>query len=222
MKRVSKMKMAKVILLTTCLLVAAPSAYCQSAFAKVTADASTNSSSVPAQAPAPSTAAAGTTPAPPASSTNTPSIVAPLQTAEQWLTSFSSNSWSRTHGYIETGAAYQNQVQFADALELGFNVLSTGTNSGLTLSDNLLTASIAGTIVSDSLDVAWRFDVKDVQIQFGAGPGFDKANDRLFADMMGELQKKMSANTHAYLRLDLPYEGKKSGLEVIIGLGGEF
>jgi hypothetical protein len=154
--------------------------------------------------------------------TNAASILAPFQTAEQWLTSFSSNTWTGTHGYIQTGATYQNQLQFADALELGLNVLSTGTNSGLSLSDNLLTAGIAGTIVSDSLDVAWRFDVKDVQIQFGAGPGYDKPNDRLFADIMGELQKKMSANTHAYLRLDLPYEGKSSGLQVTIGLGGEF
>jgi hypothetical protein len=220
MKRVSIITVAKAILLTTCLMVGAASSYGQSTLAKARADESTNSNSVPALAP--STAQAEATPAPAANATNTPSVVAPFQTVEQWFTSFSSNTWSGTHGYIETGAAYQNQVQFADSLELGFNVLSTGTNSGLTLSDNLLTASIAGTIVSDSLDVAWRFDVKDVQIQFGAGPGFDKPNDRLFADIMGELQKKMSANTHAYLRLDLPYEGKKSGLEVIIGLGGEF
>ncbi len=212
MKRVSKMKMAKALLVTPCLLAAAASAYGQS----------TNTNTLPATVAAPLAAPSESTPAPAPNSTNAPSVVAPFQTAEQWLTRFSSNTWSGTHGYIETGAAYQNQVQFADALELGFNVLSTGTNSGLTLSDNLLIAGIAGTIVSDSLDVAWRFDVKDVQIQFGAGPGFDKPNDRLFADIMGELQKKMSANTHAYLRLDLPYEGKKSALEVILGLGGEF
>ena len=154
--------------------------------------------------------------------TNAPSILAPLATAEGWLSSFGSNTWNATHGYIQTGAAWQNQLQFADALEAGLNVLEAATNSGLTLSDNLLTAGVAGTIVSDAVDAAWRFDYKDVQWQFGAGLIYDKINDKLAADIMGELQKKMTPNTHAYLRLDLPCEGKKSALQLIIGAGGEF
>jgi hypothetical protein len=176
----------------------------QSAFAEATADKSTNTNTAPVII------------------SNTPSITAPLATAEYWLTHFGTNTWSGTHGWIQTGAAYQNQLQFADALEVGLNLASFNTNSGLTLSDQMLNASIAGTIVSDCLDLSLRYDIKDVQIQFGAGPGYDKVNDKLFADLMAELQKKISANTHAYLRLDCPYEGKKSGLEVILGVGGEF
>ena len=210
-----KFRALQAIALPVCLVLVAGAAYSQST-------QSNSAPAAPAAPPFPKVQSDSTNSSPSASPTNAPGLLAPLQTAEQWLTSFSSNTWSGTHGYIQTGAAYQNQIQFADALELGLNVLSTGTNSGLTLSDNLLTAGVAGTIVSDSLDVAWRFDVQDVQIQFGAGPGFDKPNDRLFADIMGELQKKMSAHTHTYLRLDLPYEGKKSALQVTLGLGGEF
>jgi hypothetical protein len=151
------------------------------------------------------------------------SITAAVGTAYTWLTSFNpTNTWVGAHGYVQTGAAYQNQLQFADALEAGFNVWSPATNSGVTISDNLLTAGVAGTIVNDSIDFAWRYDIHDVQLQFGAGPGYDKLNEKVFADIMGEIQKHTTPNTHAYIRLDLPFEGKKSALELIAGIGGEF
>jgi hypothetical protein len=158
----------------------------------------------------------------PVTNSNTPSITAPLATAEYWLTHFSTNTWSGTHGWIQTGAAYENQLQFADAVEVGFKVYSASTNSGLALDDQLLTAGIAGTIVSDELDVAWYYDVHDLQLLAGAGGGYDRSSERVFPGFFAEGQKKTSANTHLYLRAGMQYEGKKTPGMVILGFGGEF
>jgi hypothetical protein len=176
----------------------------QSAFAEATADKSTNTNTAPVTI------------------SNTPSITAPLATAEYWLTHYGTNTWSGTHGWIQTGAAYENQLQFADAVEVGLKLYSASTNSGLALDDQLLTAGIAGTIVSDALDAAWYYDVKDVQLLAGIGGGYDKVNDRAFPDGFAEVQKKTSANTHLYLRGEIQYEGRKTPGIVTIGFGGEF
>jgi hypothetical protein len=151
-----------------------------------------------------------------------PTIAGTATTIEQWFTTFSSNTWANAHGYVETGPVYENQLQFADSLELGLNVWSPSTNAGLNIDNDLLTAVIAGTIVSDEIDLAWRLDVHDVQIQLGGGPFYDKFNDRVGPGVFAELQKHTGPALFAYVKIGLQYEGKNSPLQVGLGVGGQF
>lgn len=129
-----------------------------------------------------------------------PSPINAANTVYAWVTSFSTNTWNGTHGFAETGAAYQHQLQFADVLTVGANIYTFSTNGlGLTVSDTMLNAGIAGTIVNDAADLSLRYDYKDVQLLAGAGPGWYKPENRYSVDAKLELQKKPTANTHLSL-----------------------
>ena len=144
------------------------------------------------------------------------------QTAMSWMTSFSSNSWTGTHGFAEAGAASQNNVDVASTLGLGYNVWSASTNSGITLNSVTLNAGIAGVIDEEIFGAAWRLNIKDVQLLAGVGGGYNWPDRKGFGELFAELQKKMTANTHLFIRMDEQWEGKISAPIVSAGAGFEF
>jgi hypothetical protein len=182
-----------------------------------------------ALAPFAEAAETNTPPALPSSQadTNAPAPVNPstfFGDAEGWFATFGSNTWTGARGFVETGAAYQNNVDIASTFELGYNAWSPSTNStsGLVIDSETLNAGIAGVILSQVMDVAWRLDIKDVQILAGIGGGYNFQTSRAFPDIFGELQKKLGANTHAFIRLESQISGKTAAPIVAAGVGFSF
>ena len=144
------------------------------------------------------------------------------QSVTGFFTSFGTNTFNNTRGWVETGVAYQNNIDFASQLELGLQIKSTGTNSGLYLISETFNAGIAGTIVSEQIDAGWGLNIKDTRILFFAGGGYDFPNGKLFPSVGGEVQKRLTENTFAFVRLEEQWSGKTSAPVVAIGGGFTF
>lgn len=159
-------------------------------------------------------------------STNPPasnSATSIFNSAEEFFTSFGPYSFAGTHGWFESGVALQNNINVGATLELGAPIWHTGTNSAITLASETLNAGIAGTIVQEQIDLGWAIDVHDVQIVLGLGGGYDFQHKQLFPDVYAELQKKLTANTHAFLRVEEPILGKNATAPLVsAGVGFTF
>jgi hypothetical protein len=158
-----------------------------------------------------------------AQSTNTPANV--FITAERWLMNDSGNRWTNAHGYIQSGTVYESQVNIGFAVEAGLHLKALSTNTAIGVAVENVSSTIGGASTLLDLEVTYVYDVKDVQLQLGAGPGDDFKSRRTFADVMIEAQKKTGANTHLYARVDYAFgDGKGQGNvpRVTAGFGGSF
>lgn len=162
-----------------------------------------------------------------AQSTNAPtstSVTSIFDSAEQFFTSYGPNSFTNEHGYFETGVALQNNVNVGATLELGAPIWRTASKtSGLTLASETLNAGIAGVIVQEQIDLAWSIDVHDVDVLLGVGGGYDFQEHHMFPGVFAELQKKLTQNTHAFLRIEEDLEGKAASAPMVsTGVGFTF
>jgi hypothetical protein len=158
--------------------------------------------------------------------TNAPNSSSPqsiFQSAENFFVSFGPESFTNEHGFFESGAALQNNVNVGATLELGMPVYHPSANTAITLASETLNAGIAGTIVQEQVDVAWTLYVHDVKVLLGVGGGYDFQQHRAFPALFGELQKKLTANTHAFLRIEEPVLGKSATSPLVAaGVGFTF
>lgn len=145
-----------------------------------------------------------------------------FSSAEQFFTDFGPESFTNEHGYFQTGAALQNNINVGATLELGCPIYHTSQTTSIDISSQTLNAGIAGTIVQEEIDASWGINVHDVKVSLGVGGGYDFDEHRAFPAVYAELQKKLTANTHIFLRAEEAWEGKVSAPLVVGGAGFTF
>jgi hypothetical protein len=141
---------------------------------------------------------------------------------ESYFTSFGSNTWSGERGFLQTGAAYENQVNFGSQLELGIDVKDLSTNASLFIDTQAINAIGLGNVVSAETGLALGYKIHDVQLIGGLGGGYNWLNKKMQGSAYAELQKKLTSNTHAYIELAPTYVGKKMQNWLMLGAGFEF
>jgi hypothetical protein len=158
---------------------------------------------------------------------NTPPVVTTpgnaFAEAETWLTSFGTNTWAGGHGFIETGAAYQNQVNIASVLEIGYEVYKPSTNLSLEIAAETFNAGVAGTVLAQDGYLGLAYNVKDVQIVGQVGAGYNFVSAKPYPSLGVEFRKRLSSNRHAFIRIQEDLLGSSGNTPIVAGgFGADF
>lgn len=132
-----------------------------------------------------------------------------FQTAEQYLTSANTNyTWTNVTCEASVGADYMSSVQWANDLNLQYDLSGTGVSpvlSPLSLDADMRNAGVAGTV--ESLEGGVHYTVVQyysVKLQGGAHVGYDFFRDSTVIEPDLGINAKLTENTFAGLRLSLP------------------
>jgi hypothetical protein len=130
--------------------------------------------------------------------------------AFQYFTSFDTNLLTfqtNYHGCAWAGADYQSGVNVASSLGLEYGVYKSAVVESVTRN-----AAIAGTILSQQIDLGLSYTLFDTQLTGGAGLDYNFANagstrQGVNAVLFAEVKKAMTQSTFAGLRLetDIPF-----------------
>ena len=148
-----------------------------------------------------------------APSTNAPASATGIQDVflgdvQSFFTSFSTNTWAGTKGYLETGAAYQKNVNFANTMELGVDVKDISPTLSLYAGAKALNALGLGGVVSSEVQAKLAYRLHDVQAYMGLGGGYNfQAKDGEGSLSLG-LMKLMTTATFVDVALEPTLIGK--------------
>lgn len=145
------------------------------------------------------------------SDTNAPSPKTFFQSAEGYLTSFNTNyTWSGVRLEFAVGADYQNGVQWANDLEIAWDV---STNNGVQLGCRMRNAGIAGVVQSDEAKIGYNLvSFYDTRVEGGLYAGYDNQYSCAIIEPEIDLRKKLTPNTFAGIYLSEPIRLKRSGV----------
>jgi hypothetical protein len=134
-----------------------------------------------------------------------------FQTAEQYLTSANTNyTWTNVTCEASVGADYMSSVQWANDLNLQYDLSGSGTGvppviRPLSLDGDMRNAGIAGTVESLEGGIHYSFvQYYSVKLQGGAHIGYDFFRNSVVIEPDLGINSRLTENTFAGLRLSLP------------------
>ena len=125
-----------------------------------------------------------------------------FQSAQGYLTSFNTNyAWASNQLEFAVGADYQNQIQWANDLELQYDV--KGGNFGI--GARMRNAGIAGVVESEEAGLECSLvSHYDTRVEAKLYGGYDQQYDRPLIEPELDLRKKLTANTFAGIYVSEP------------------
>jgi hypothetical protein len=144
-----------------------------------------------------------------------------LGDVEQYLTSFSTNTWNGK-GYVETGALFEHKLNVGNFLEAGVDLKDLTTNMSLYSSAEAVNAVALGPTQEATVSLGLGYKIHDVQLMLSAGPGYDWASKSPVGQISFQLQKKMTARTFSGLGAAQYILGKSSNTRVFLLAGFTF
>lgn len=127
----------------------------------------------------------------------------------------------------ESGVASVNQAPVGVNLNVSatvyhFGAITPASAFSLQAGADTVNASVAGTFVSEEVYAGMAYDTRDLQVSGGLGGGKDFVTRRGRVDVYAEVRKKMTDNSHAFLRGAFDFLGKTTGPEIEGGVGWSF
>jgi hypothetical protein len=125
-----------------------------------------------------------------------------FQSAQGYLTSFDTNyTWVSNRLEFAVGADYQNQIQWANDLELQYDI--HGGNFGL--GARMRNAGIAGVVEGEEAGVEYAMvSHDDTRVEAKLYGGYDEQYDRPLIEPELDLRKKLTENTFAGIYVSEP------------------
>ena len=145
-----------------------------------------------------------------------------LSDVQNYFTSFSTNVWSGTKGYVETGALYEHKINVGNFLEAGVDFDDLSTNFSLYGAAQSINAVALGDTTEATLRLGVAYRTHDVQLMLSAGAGYAWATKAPEGVIGVQLQKKMTSKTFAGLGADQAILGKSSNTRVFLLAGFSF
>jgi hypothetical protein len=137
-----------------------------------------------------------------------------FQSAASYFTSFNTNlttfSPSENTFDIMSGVENQQGVGITAVLGLRYNPIRTDSGIMAGVSAVIRNADVAGTIVSEEIGLSLSKVKHDVKLSFIVSPGYHKEFDSGYVGLSAEVNKALTQNTFAGLRLthDLFFKDK--------------
>jgi hypothetical protein len=170
-----------------------------------------------------STAGAQTTNGP-VLSTNYPPVANPpdtfLASVQNYFTSFGTNTWTGTHGYLETSALYQHNINFGNEMELGVDIKDMSTNVAVYIGAQADNALGLGGVLSSQVSVGLAYRLHDIQAKVMLNGGYDYNLKSGIGAVDFQLQKKLTQNTFAYIGFAPTYD--KNSVKDYLKFGAGF
>lgn len=161
--------------------------------------------------------------------TNTNAVAPPpastdsfLGDVQSYFTSFSTNTWAGTKGYVETGALYEHKINVGNFMELGVDLKDLNTNLSLYATAQAVNAVALGDTTEATARLGLGYRTHDVELILSAGAGYgwaDKTPEGVFGV---QLRKKMTSKTFAGLGADQAILGKSSNTRIFLLAGFSF
>ncbi len=145
-----------------------------------------------------------------------------LNSLQGYFTSFGSNTWTGTKGFVETGAAYQKNINFGNEMKLGVDIKDLSTNLSVYAEAQAMNALGLGGVNSSEVGVALGYRLHDIQALVGLLGGYSFADKTGEGTVSFELQKKLTKNTHAFIEFAPTYESRSVRDYLIFGAGFSF
>lgn len=136
-----------------------------------------------------------------------------LTSVGQYFTSFNpelTNTFPSARAEIWAGVDYQSGVDIAASLGIEWRAYKK-----LSLVSVTRNAGIAGTIVSQQLDVGLNFDLQDVQLTVGLGGGYEFLEETPFGCAFAEVKKALTPNTFAGARIETDIKSRRPDAPVV-------